>query len=312
VTGRQKIITRYRSYHGATAGAMTASGDARRWPAEPGMPGIVRVPDPFTYRSPFGDDPETVGRKTVEFVEEVIQYEGPGTIAAMLIETVTGSNGIIIPPDNYLPLLQETLRRYDILLIADEVMSGFGRTGRWFAYQHWGTQPDLVTMAKGLTGSYVPLGAVAVSERIARYFDDHVLWAGLTYAGHPVGCAAGLGALDAYEEEGLIEHAAELGVFLRDRLLAMKERHPCIGEVRSIGLFSCLELVRDRHTREPLSPLNGPQTAPMKRIGASCREKGVDVMTRFNWVFVCPPLVISRDDLAWGLEVLDQALGEVG
>jgi taurine--2-oxoglutarate transaminase len=310
-TGRHKIITRYRSYHGATYGAMTASGDFRRWPIEPGAPGFVRVPDPFVYRSPFGDDPEVVGRKTVEFVEEVIQYEGPGTIAAMLIEGVTGSNGILIPPDNYYPLLEEMLARYGILLIVDEVMSGFGRTGAWFAYQHWNAHPDMVTMAKGLTSSYLPLGAVAVSEPIARYFDDKVLWAGLTYAGHPVCCAAGVAALEVLEEERLIERARELGEFLKGCLLEMRERHPCVGDVRSIGLFSALELVKDRTTKEPLSPLNGPQTPPMALIAPFCREKGVDVMTRFNWLFVTPPLVISREDLELGLEVIDQALDEV-
>lgn len=307
-TGRQKIITRYRSYHGATAGAISASGDYRRWAAEPGVPGIVRVPDPFVYRSPFGDDPETVGRKTVEFVEEVIQYEGPETIAAMLVETVTGTNGLIIPPDNYLPLLQEVLRKYGILLICDEVMSGFGRTGSWFAYQHWGVQPDMVTMAKGLTGSYVPLGAVAVSAEVADHFEDRTLWAGLTYAGHPLACAAGLAAVEAYDEEGLIERSRDLGEFLRDRLHELKDRHPIVGDVRSIGLFGALELVKNRATKEPLSPLYGPQAASMKQLVAHCRSRGVDIMTRFNWVFVTPPLVISQEDLAWGLDVLDEAL----
>jgi taurine--2-oxoglutarate transaminase len=308
VTGRSKIITRYRSYHGATTGAITASGDFRRWAAEPGAPGFVRVPDPFVYRSPFGDDPDVVGRKTVELVEEIIGYEGPQTIAAMLVEPVAGTNGIIIPPDNYFPLLREMLSRHGILLICDEVMTGFGRTGAWFAHQHWGIVPDMVTMAKGLTASYLPLGAVAVSEPIARYFDDHFLWAGLTYAGHPVSCAAGVAAVQVYEDEGLIERARELGALLKSRLLAMQEKHPCIGDVRSIGLFSALELVKDRRTKEPLSPLNGPQTEPMAKIVAACRARGVDMMTRFNWVFVAPPLVISPEDLAWGLDVLDEAI----
>ena len=307
-SGRHKIITRYRSYHGASYAAMTASGDFRRWPIEPGLPGFVRVPDPFVYRSPFGDDPEVVGRKTVEFVEEVIHYEGPQTIAAMLVESVTGSNGVLIPPDNYFPLLQYMLSRYGILLICDEVMSGFGRTGAWFAYQHWGVEPDLVTLAKGLTSSYLPLGAVAVSEPVARYFDDHVLWAGLTYAGHPMSCAAGVAALEILEEEGLIAHARSLGMVVKQRLLEMKERHPCVGDVRSIGLFSVLELVKDRASKEPLSPLNGPQTEPMIKIAQACRDRGVDILTRFNWVFVTPPLVISESDLEWGLEVVDQAL----
>jgi taurine---2-oxoglutarate transaminase len=310
-TGKHKIITRYRSYHGATNGAMTASGDSRRWPIEPGPSGIVRVPDPFTYRSPFGDDPEVVGRKSVEWVEEVIQYEGAHTIAAMLVEGITGSNGVLIPPDNYFPLLQDVLKKHNILLIVDEVMSGFGRTGKWFAHQHWGVQPDMITMAKGLTSSYVPLGAVTVSEPIARHFDDRVLYAGLTYAGHPLACAAGVAAVEVYEEEGLIDRARELGVFLRQRLLAMQDRHPCIGEVRSIGLFAVLELVKDRESRDPLSPLYGPQTAEVARIVPACRAKGVDIMTRFNWVFITPPLVISQEDLAWGLDILDEVLYQV-
>jgi taurine--2-oxoglutarate transaminase len=230
----------------------------------------------------------------------------------MLVEPVTGSNGIIIPPDNYLPLLREMLSRYGIFLIVDEVMSGFGRTGTWFAYQHWGIEPDLITMAKGLTSSYVPLGAVAVSEPIARYFDDHFLWAGLTYAGHPVCCAAGVAAMDVYEEEGVIDHVRELGGFLKGRLLELQERHPSIGEVRSIGLFSALELVKDRDTKEPLSPLYGPQTAPLVTIGRACRTRGIDIMTRFNWVFVTPPLIISREELEWGLQMLDEALDEAG
>ncbi|PZS05511.1 MAG: aspartate aminotransferase family protein [Chloroflexi bacterium] len=308
VTGRHKIITRYRSYHGSTHGAMSASGEFRRWPIEPAQAGIVRVPDPFVYRSPFGDDPETVGRKTVEWVEEVIGYEGPHTIAAMIVEGITGSNGVLIPPDNYYPLLQEVLCKHNILLIVDEVMSGFGRTGAWFAYQHWGVRPDMITMAKGLTGSYVPLGAVAVSQEIAGYFDDHMLWAGLTYAGHPLACAAGLAAIAAYEEDNLIEGARELGVVQRNRLLDMQDRHPCIGEVRSIGLFGVLELVKDRGTKEPVSPLYGPQAPSVAALTGACRSKGVDVMTRFNWVFVAPPLVISRDDLLWGLSVIDEAL----
>lgn len=311
VTGRQKILTRYRSYHGATSGAISASGDSRRWAAEPGAPGIVRVPDPYVYRSPFGDDPETVGRKTVECVEEIIRCEGPASIAAMLVESITGTNGLLIPPDNYLPLLADLLRKHGILLIVDEVMSGFGRTGAWFGFQHWNIQPDMITMAKGLTAGYVPLGAIAVSEAIARHFDDHTLWAGLTYAGHPLGCAAGAAAVETYEAEGLIDRARELGEYLRDRLREMQTRHPCIGDVRSIGLFSALELVTDRATREPLSPFNAPQTPAMTSIVPFCRSRGVDLYTRFNLVFICPPLIISPDELRHGLEVVDAAISMV-
>jgi taurine--2-oxoglutarate transaminase len=229
----------------------------------------------------------------------------------MLIEPVTGTNGIIVPPDNYLPALQETLSRHGILLIADEVMSGFGRTGAWFAYQRWGIQPDMVTMAKGLTSSYVPLGAVAVSAPIAHHFDEHMLWAGLTYSGHPVSCAAGVAAIEVYEREGLIDRSRALGEVLRDRLLDMQERHPCIGDVRAVGLFSALELVKDRGSKEPLSPLYGPQTEPMRRIAKALRERGVDVFTRFNLIIIAPPLVISEEDLLWGLEQIDEVLAEV-
>ncbi|MGH2448977.1 MAG: aminotransferase class III-fold pyridoxal phosphate-dependent enzyme [Chloroflexota bacterium] len=311
VTGRQKIVSRYRSYHGATLGAMSVSGEYRRWAVEPGVPGSIRVPDPFVYRSPFGDDPETVGRKTVEVTEEIIQYEGPETIAAMIVEGVTGSNGVLIPPDNYYPLLQEMLARYGILLIIDEVMSGFGRTGEWFAFQHWGVKPDMITMAKGLTSSYLPLGAVAVSREIADYFEEHTLWAGLTYAGHPMSCAAGVAAIETYEDEGLIERARDLGeTILKPRLLEMQERHPSVGEVRSLGLFSVLELVKDRESREPLSPLYGKQHPAMGAMKRFTRARGVDIMTRFNWLFACPPLVISREDLSMGLDVIDAALVE--
>src|SRR5438270_3413848 len=256
-TGREKIITRYRSYHGATMGAMTASGDPRRWPVEPGIPGIVRVFDPYCYRCPFGKTPDTCRRECVSHIEEVIQMEGPDSIAAVMVEGITGSNGLLVPPDDYYPKLRALCDNYKLLLIDDEVMSGFGRTGKWLATQHYGITPDIVTSAKGLTSGYMPLGAVIVSREIAEYFETNMWWGGLTYSGHPVSCAAAVANLAVYEEDQIFENVERQGAYLADRLLAMKDRFACVGDVRFKGLFSVLELVKDKETKEPLAPFAG-------------------------------------------------------
>ncbi|QLG13186.1 aminotransferase class III-fold pyridoxal phosphate-dependent enzyme (plasmid) [Deinococcus sp. D7000] len=310
VTGRDKIITRYRSYHGATMGSMTASGDPRRWPVEPGVPGVVRVFDPYCYRCPFGKTPDSCGRECVSHIEEVIQMEGPDSIAAILVEGITGSNGLLVPPDDYYPKLRALCDRYGILLITDEVMSGFGRTGKWLATQHYGIKPDIVTCAKGLTSGYMPLGAVILSQPLADYFDTHMLWGGLTYSGHPVCCAAAVENLAIYEDEGLFENALELGAYLGQRLEAMKARYACVGDVRYKGLFSVLELVRDKATKEPLAPFGG--TSPeMGQLAAHLRSKHVYAYSRFNFLWVCPPLVITKDELDAGLDVYEEALALV-
>jgi taurine---2-oxoglutarate transaminase len=310
VTGKNKIITRYRSYHGATMGSMTASGDPRRWPVEPGVPGIVRVFDPYCYRCPFGQKVETCDRECVSHIEEVIQMEGPHTIAAILVEGITGSNGLLIPPDDYYPKLRALCDRYGILLITDEVMSGFGRTGAWLATQHYGIKPDIVTAAKGLTSGYMPLGAVIVSAPIAEYFETHMLSGGLTYSGHPVCCAAAVANLDIYEEERIFDNVSLQGAYLADRLEGMMHRFACVGDVRSIGLFSVIELVKNKATREPLAPFNG--TSPeMVSLAAHLRRNYVYAFTRFNMLWVCPPLIINQQELGSGLDIIEQGLAIV-
>ncbi|MDW8426911.1 MAG: aminotransferase class III-fold pyridoxal phosphate-dependent enzyme [Meiothermus sp.] len=317
-TGRDKIITRYRSYHGATMGSMTASGDPRRWPVEPGIPSIVRAFDPYCYRCPFGKTPDSCRRECVSHIEEIIQMEGPHTIAAIMVEGITGSNGLLVPPDDYYPKLRALCDKYGILLITDEVMSGFGRTGKWLSTQHYGIMPDIVTCAKGLTSGYMPLGAVIVSKPIADFFEDHMLWGGLTYSGHPVSCAAAVANLSVYEEERLFENTEEQGRYLGERLEAMRKKYACVGDVRYIGLFSVLELVRDKATKEPLAPFNG--TSPeMQKLAGYLKSRHIYAFSRFNMLWVCPPLVINREELKYGLDVIeeglalvDEALGVVG
>lgn len=306
-TGRDKIVTRYRSYHGATMGAMSASGDPRRLPVEPGVPGVVRVFDPYCYRCPFGKTPDSCSRECVTHIEEVLHYEGPENVAAILVEGITGSNGILVPPDDYFPRLRAICDRHGILLITDEVMSGFGRTGAWLATQHYGIKPDIVTAAKGLTSGYMPLGAVIVNEKIAEFFETNMLWGGLTYSSHPVSCAAAVANLAIYEDERVFENVREQGAYLAERLELMRLRHPCVGDARGKGLFWVLELVKDKATREPLAPFNG--TSPeMSRVAALLRERGLYAYTRFNWIFVVPPLVIGREDLDRGLAIIEEAL----
>ena len=251
-TGRHKILTRYRSYHGSSQGVMYASGDFRRLPSEAGMTGVVRILDPYPYRSPLAVDQEDFVDAYMQYLEDVIQREGPDTIAAILLEPITGTNGIIVPPPGWFKGVRELCDRYDILLIDDEVMSGFGRTGKWFAIEHEGVTPDIMTMAKGLTSAIVPLGAVMMNDRVANHFEHNAFGHGLTYGSHAVGCAAALATIRVYEEDGLIEHAARLGKIVQSEYAAMTERHPSIGEGRGRGLFTVLELTADRNARTPL------------------------------------------------------------
>lgn len=301
-TGRFKILARYRSYHGATHGAIALTGDYRRLPAEPAMPGVVHILDPYCYRCPFGWTRETCHRECISHVEEVIEHEGPDQIAAIILEGVTGTNGIIIPPDDYWPRIREICDKYGILLISDEVMSGWGRTGEWFAVDNWGVVPDIITTAKGITSGYVPLGAVMVREKIARYFDDKYLYAGLTYSGHPLACAAALATIEAYEEDGLFQNAKQVGAHLGRRLEELKTQHACIGDVRYIGLFSGIELVEDRATKEPLD-----LTPLMKWL----REQGLFAFNFKNILFVVPPLSITEAQLEEGLALIDAGLSEI-
>lgn len=309
-TGRHKIIVRYRSYHGATHGAITLTGDPRRWAAEPAIPGVVRVFDPYRYRCPFCKHQPACTLDCLNHIEEVIQYEGPQNIAAVFIETVTGTNGLIIPPDGYLSGLRALCDKYGILLICDEVMSGFGRTGEWFAVNHWNVVPDIMTLAKGLTSAYLPLGAVMVSDRIAEHFQNNVLWGGLTYNSHPMGCAAAIATINVYKEDNLIENARRMGKVLGEALERLKARHPSVGDVRYIGLFAIVELVKNRETREPLVPFNAKpaEMGVMNQLGAFFRENGLYTFLRWNNFFCNPPLCITEEQLREGLAIIDRGL----
>ena len=306
-TGRHKILARYRSYHGATHGSIALTGDYRRLAVEPAMPGVVHFLDPFCYRCPFGQKKESCKRECIMHLEEVIRYEGPDKIAAVIMEGVVGSNGLIVPPEDYWPRVRELCNKYGILLISDEVMSGWGRTGKWFAVDNWSVVPDMITTAKGITSGYVPLGAVIVSEPIAKFFDDKYLYAGLTYNGHALACAAALATIEVYETDHLIENAATLGKHLGNALEAIKTRHPCVGDVRYIGLFSTLELVKSRETKEILA-------APvMAEVGKVLRENGLFTFLMANnmgsMLFVVPPLCITKAQLDEGLTIVEKALG---
>ncbi len=312
-TGRFKVLTRYRSYHGATMGAMAATGDPRRQMWEPGtMPGVVHFLDPYRYRSTFHRTTPDISEAEfaqdyLNHLEEIIQYEGPETIAAILIESVTGTNGIIIPPEGYMQGLRALCDKYGILMIADEVMSGFGRTGKWFAVDHWNVTPDIMTMAKGLASAYAPLGAVAMRPEVAAAFDERVFESGLTYTSHPVSLAAAVANINVLREDRLIEHAAGMGPVLKRMLTDLGEAHPSVGEVRSIGLFGILELVKDRKTKEPMAPWNG-SSAEMVAFRKYCLEHGLFLYTHWHTALVIPPLIVTEDQLREGFEVLDAAL----
>ncbi len=309
-TGRHKVIARYRSYHGATGGAITLTGDPRRWAAEPGIPGVVRMLDPYTYRCPAGHPDPCPVCTGAPHLEEILQYEGPETVAAVILETVVGTNGIIVPPDGSLKSIREVCGRYGIVLICDEIMAGFGRTGKWFACEHWDVVPDILTVAKGINSGYVPLGAMVISEPIAEWIRGRFFAGGLTYSGHPLACAAAVASIEAFREEGIVEHAAEAGDAFRDELAQLAERHPCVGEVRGLGCFWGLELVKNRATREPLVPFNaaGEAAAPITRMAKAALERGLYLMTHWNVVMVCPPLSITREELDEGIAILDEAL----
>jgi len=312
-TGRHKILTRYRSYHGATAGAMALTGDPRRIAWEPNlMPGVVHFLDPYRYRSTFHRTNPDISEEEfcqdyLNHLEEIIQYEGPQTIAAILLETVTGTNGIIIPPAGYLQGVRAVCDRYGILLITDEVMSGFGRTGRWFAVDHWNVAPDLMTMAKGLTSGYAPLGAVAMREEIARYFDERVFQSGLTYTAHPISLAAAIANIQVIQQDNLVERASQMGAILHRLLADLGEQHPCVGEVRSIGLFGVIELVRDRRTREPMAPFDS-SSPEMIALRKRLLDQGLFLYSHWHTLLIIPPLIISEAELAKGFKILDEAL----
>ena len=311
VTGRHKILSTYRSYHGATGGSITLTGEPRRWASEPGIPGIVHFYGPYPYRSPFyAESVEQEGERALAHLADVIAMEGAGTVAAVLLETVVGTNGILVPPDGYLAGVRELCDQHGILLILDEVMSGFGRCGEWFATDHWNVVPDLICFAKGVNSGYVPLGGVIMGPKVADAFATRLYPGGLTYSGHPLACAAAVGSIRAFEDEGIVEHARMLGTeIIGPELAKFATNHPSVGEVRGLGVFWAIELVRDRETREPFIPFNaGPGTAPMAAFIGACKQRGLWPFTHFNRTHVVPPCTITVDELREGLAILDEAL----
>jgi taurine--2-oxoglutarate transaminase len=309
-SGRHKIVTRYQSYHGSTLGAISATGENRAVHAQPGGAGFVKTLDPYRYRCPFCRERDACTLACADAVEQTVAGEGPETVAAIIVEPVTGLSGFVPPPEGYLRRLRDLCDRHGILLVFDEVITGFCRTGKWFGGQVWGVTPDLMTVAKGIASGYVPLGATIVSERVAAYFDDHYLGGGLTYAAHPLACAAGCATLEVYVEEELAARAATTGERLLAGLRRLAERHPCVGDVRGVGMLACLELVRDRDTREPLSPqrTEAPLAPAMAAVRAEILRRRVWPLFRWNLIGITPPLTLSDDELDEGLAALDAGL----
>ncbi|MXS74570.1 aspartate aminotransferase family protein [Microbacterium sp. CSI-V] len=312
VTGKRKVLAMYRSYHGNTSTAITLTGDPRRWANEPADASVVHFFGPYAYRSAFhsaSEEEETA--RALEHLEQTIILEGASTIGAIILETVVGTNGVLVPPPGYLPGVRALCDKYGIVYIADEVMVGFGRIGEWFAVDAFDVTPDLITFAKGVNSGYVPLGGVVISDAIASHFDTVTFPGGLTYSGHPLACAPGIATFEVFRRDGILERVRDLGErVVEPRLREMAEKHPSIGEIRGRGLFWAIELVRDRETREPLVPFNaaGPAAAPMGAFAAACKKAGLWPFTHFNRVHVAPPLVISEEDLVRGLDIIDEAL----
>ncbi len=311
-TGRHKILTTYRSYHGSTGGAITMTGDPRRWGSEPGFPGMVKFWGPYPYRSAFHatTDAEECER-ALAHLADVLMVEGAHTVAAVVLETVVGTNGILVPPDGYLQGVRDLCDEHGIVMIADEVMAGFGRCGEWFAVDRWGVAPDLIAFAKGVNSGYIPLGGVAISDRIADSFATRPFPGGLTYSGHPLACASAVASIGIFKDEGIVEHARHLGDDIVGPALAdLATRHPSVGDVRGLGVFWAIELVRNRDTREPLVPYNasGAANAPMAEFAGACKERGLWPFTHFNRTHVVPPLTTTDDEMREGLAIIDEAL----
>ena len=311
-TGRHKVLATYRSYHGSVGNSMVATGEPRRWGAEAGVSGIVHFWGPYLYRSAFHSvDERQECERALEHLESVLMVEGPQTVAAVILETVVGTNGILVPPDGYLAGVRAICDLHGIVMISDEVMAGFGRCGEWFAIDHWGVTPDLISFAKGVNSGYIPLGGVVISDRIAQTFAQRPYPGGLTYQGHPLACASAVASIRIFEEEGIVEHARRLGAeVIGPELAAIAQRHPSVGEVRGLGVFWAVELVRDRATHEPLVPYNasGESARPMAEFTARCKQLGLWPFVHFNGTHVVPPCTISEADLRRGLGLLDQAL----
>jgi taurine---2-oxoglutarate transaminase len=309
-SGKQKVITRYRSFHGGTFAAASAGGDPRRIPIEPSIPWIVRMQDPYSYRSPIYRHctPEEGDMILCDLLEDTIRLEGPGTVAAVLLEGYSGSSGVIAPSTpKYWKRVREICDKYDVVLIADEVMSGFGRTGKWFGINHYDVVPDIMVMAKGITSGYLPLGAVTTNEKIAKFFDSNILSCGLTYSGHAVACAAAIATINIYKEDKLIDNAATQGAKLKKKLQTLQDKHPCIGEVRGVGLHWCIELVKNRQTREEMSEWNKPLSKPMAELSSYLKNNGIATFVRWNQVYICPPLCITEEQIDQALEIYSHA-----
>ena len=313
-TGKWKMFSMYRSYHGSSAGAGSLTGESRRFSNEPGLPGFVKFDGPYAYRVPkqvkFNSE-EDITAFYLELLENQILYEGPEQIAAIFLETIVGSNGILIPPAGYMEGVRALCTKYEILMICDEVMTGWGRTGKWFAFHNWNFEPDLITFAKGATCGYVPLGGVIVSEKIAEHFDTNKMYCGLTYNAHPVGCAAAIATLDVYEEERIFENVLSVGKILGNILEDMKCKHSSIGEVRYIGLFSAIELVKNQVTGEPLVPFGQDKDGVMNKIIGMLKAEGFSTYAHENVVIIAPPLIIKKKELIEAMEILDKVLYSV-
>jgi len=308
VTGRQKVLARYRSYHGATAGALSVTGEPRRWLTEPvGMPGMVRMLDPYCYRCPMGQGSGCGVCSSTAHVEELLMYENPDTVAAIIVEPITGTNGIIVPPENYLRGLREVCDRHGIMLIFDEVMSGFGRTGKWFACDHWNVVPDILCVAKGLNSGYVPLGGMVVRKHLAEWMKSNVFPGGLTYSGHPLACASGVASIKACIRDGVVENAAARGQQLAARLQQMSEKYEVIGEVRGRGLFWGVELVTNRATRAPYVPFNakGAANQPMAKLMSHALQQGLYLSSFSNIIRLAPPLIITEAEMDQACDIFD-------
>ncbi|QXE18659.1 aminotransferase class III-fold pyridoxal phosphate-dependent enzyme [Clostridium sp. 001] len=309
VTGRFKIFSRYRSYHGASFGAANLSGEPRRYTCEPGIPGFVKFFDPYIYREKVRFESEKEAAKFyLSKLREQLIYEGTDKVAAIVVESVTGSNGVIIPPEGYLQGIRNLCDEFGIVMVCDEVMAGWGRTGEWFACNNWDVKPDIITFAKGITCGYVPLGGVIVSEKIAKFFDDNVLMCGLTYNAHPLACAAGCATLDVYDEENLIENSKKMGVILGQKLEEIKKKHSSVGDVRYIGLFSAVELVKDRETREALVPYGKDPDGIMSKIVGMLKEAGFSTYSHESCLMVAPPLIINKEELEEAMDIFDKVM----
>lgn len=312
VTGRHKVIARRRSYHGASMGALSLTGDPRRWPLEPGLWGVLRAEDPYCYRCPFGEKQKNCSLTCANHIEHILEMENPETVAAIFLEGVTGTNGGFIPPNGYWQRIREICDKHGILLVADEVFTGFGRTGEWFAVNHWGITPDLMTMAKGITGGYAPLGVVAVRHDLAAHFDEKTLWCGLTGYAHPISCAAALAAIEVYEQDGLIAASRVRGEQLLHRLKKLKRKFSIIGDVRGLGLFATIEFVSDRKLKTPMSTYGKPPKPDsfMPRLATALRKRRVHAASKWTHLFLAPPLCITSDEIEEAMDLIEASIAE--